>query len=102
MTYPALMSKRMTNKAAMPGGDSIDARETSVAEGFLGVSEAMMRIKEKLVRHLGNRGITACQSVDCPTWEWTKIPGRSPARLTDSSSQLIPHVRGETWGRLVA
>lgn len=92
MTYPALMSKRITNKAAMPGGDSMDARETSIAEGFLGVSETMMRIKEKLVRHLGNRGITVCQSVDCPRrWEWTKIPVVSLSEWT----------RGN-WGRLVA
>lgn len=73
----------MTNKAAMPGGDSMDPRETSVAEGFLGVSEAMMRRKEKLGGHLGNRGITVCQLVDCPRgdWKWTKTSGRSPERL---------------------
>lgn len=65
MTYPVLMSKRMMNKAAMPGGDSMDARETSIAEGFLGVSEAMMGGNEKLGRHLSNRGITVCRSVDC-------------------------------------
>lgn len=30
--YPVLMSKRITNKAAMPGGDSIAAREASMAD----------------------------------------------------------------------
>jgi hypothetical protein len=45
------MSKRMTNKAAMPGGDSMDARETSIAEGFLGVSEAIVRKTQMLRRH---------------------------------------------------
>lgn len=35
-TYPALISKRITNKAAMAGGDSIaDVRGTSSPRGFL-------------------------------------------------------------------
>lgn len=41
----------------MPGGDSIAGRETSMPEGFLGVSDAMVK-KEALRRHLesGNHG----------------------------------------------
>lgn len=42
-TYPALISKRMTKRAAIPGGDSMAEREISTAEGFLGLSDAMRR-----------------------------------------------------------
>jgi hypothetical protein len=42
----------------MPGGDSMDMREMSIAESFLGVSDAMFRGKSMLGRHLRNRGIT--------------------------------------------
>jgi hypothetical protein len=42
----------------MPGGDSMDARETSIVEGFLGVSEAMFGRNATLGRHLSSRGIT--------------------------------------------
>lgn len=41
-TYPALTSKRMTKRAAIPGGDSIAEREISMVEGFLGLSDVML------------------------------------------------------------
>jgi len=35
------MSKEMTNKAAIPGGDSIEEREESIFRGFLVASDGM-------------------------------------------------------------
>lgn len=52
MTDPVLMSKRMTNKAAIPGGDSMEARGISIAEGFLGVSRGMLSNGHLWTRHL--------------------------------------------------
>lgn len=42
ITYPVLMSKEMTNRAAMPGGDSIEEREISMPRGFLVASDGMI------------------------------------------------------------
>jgi hypothetical protein len=41
--YPVLISKRITNKAAMPGGDSMAAREASMAD-FVWESGAIMML----------------------------------------------------------
>lgn len=47
--YPALMSKLMTNKAAMAGGDSIVECETSMSKG-LGDSDTIFK-QNHGVRH---------------------------------------------------
>lgn len=54
-TYPALMSKLMTNKAAMAGGDSIVERETSMPKG-LGDSDTIIKENHGVRRHSSSVG----------------------------------------------
>lgn len=55
------MSKRMTNKAAMPGGDSmVDEREMSRASGFLVDPEAITMGRHGAAKiHLASRSWTS-------------------------------------------
>lgn len=55
------MSKLMTNKAAIPGGDSIGERGTSIPRGL--DSDAIVKECRK---HLGSRAITV--EVDSAAW----------------------------------
>lgn len=48
--YPALMSKLMTNKAAMAGGDSILECETSMPKG-LGDADTIFKENHGVQRH---------------------------------------------------
>lgn len=63
------MSKRMTKRAAIPGGDSIAEREMSMAEGFLGLSDAMMG-RRAPGRHL--------RSGDHGSLRWSEELGEAP------------------------
>jgi hypothetical protein len=53
--YPVLISKLMTNKAAMAGGDSIEERETSMPKG-LGDSDTIVKENHGVQRHSSNVG----------------------------------------------
>ena len=53
--YPVLISKLMTNKAAMAGGDSIVECETSMPRG-LGDSDTIMKGNHGVRRHTSSVG----------------------------------------------
>ena len=53
--YPALISKLMTNKAAMAGGDSMVECETSMPRG-LGDSDTIMKENHRVLRHSSSVG----------------------------------------------